>query len=270
MKKYLFIVALGLACSIFLPPAYMPAVLADHKEPTSGKTPLVKAQVLKELPHNIKHFTQGLFFHQGKLYESAGRYGHSSIAIKDPQSGRSLLEKPLEPQFFGEGATLAGDSVYLLTWRENLGFVLDQKTLTEKGRFLYQGEGWGLTFDGERLIRSNGSDTLYFHALDGKPIGTLKVHEAGRPVTGLNELEWIPAQRLILANIWGIPEIAAIGIDDGRILFRLDLTNLVPEEFKDSELYVLNGIALAPDGNSLWVTGKCWPVMYVLDWPAAP
>lgn len=229
--------------------------------------PLIKLEALREHPHNPEHFTQGLFFYGGYLYESTGLYGKSLLAGKTPQSGETVRQTRLGPGYFGEGATLARGRIYMLTWREHTAFIFNSDSLELEGWFTYGGEGWGLTYDGRRLIRSDGTNTLHFHGLDGKPQGTLDVYDAGKPVSSLNELEWIPDQRLILANVWRTERIAAIDPADGRVVFWLDISGLAPRHLRGSAEHVPNGIALAPDGKTLWLTGKLWPAVYVVAWP---
>ncbi len=248
----------GVALAILL----AAAPLAQAQE-----APVIRLAPLRDHPHNPGHFTQGLFFHAGDLYESTGLYGKSLLARKDPKTGQILAQVELGAAYFGEGAVLAGGRIYVLTWREHTAFVFNPDSLKLEGWFTYSGEGWGLTYDGLRLIRSDGSDTLYFHSLDGTPQGKLAVREAGRPVTRLNELEWVPGQNLILANIWGTERIAAIDAASGAIAFWLDLTDLVPPNLRGDGQAVANGIALDPDGKTLWLTGKFWPVIYEVAWP---
>jgi glutaminyl-peptide cyclotransferase len=133
--------------------------------------------------------------------------------------------------------------------------------------FTYDGEGWGLTYNGEHLIRSDGSNTLYFHDLDGKLQDTLEVYDAGNPIRNLNELEWLPEQGLILANIWGAERIAAIEPTSGQVILWLGMSDLVPQNLRGNLQKIPNGIALAPDGKTLWLTGKLWPVIHVVAWP---
>ena len=229
--------------------------------------PVIKVSALRSHPHSSAHFTQGLFFYNGNLYESTGLYGESILAMEDPQSGRSIKVAAFGAAFFGEGSTAAAGRIYMLTWRENMAVIFNPDTLVAEGSFYYPGEGWGLTYDGRRLIRSDGSDTLYFHGLNGEALGSLKVRDGDEPVRYLNELEWIPGQNLILANIWTTPLIVAIDPESGKVRFKLDISALVPPELRGSAEAVPNGIALAPDGKTLWLTGKLWPVIYEAAWP---
>ena len=231
--------------------------------------PVFKIEPRETLPHNPEHFTQGLFFHQGVLYESTGLYGHSRLVRYAPAYGDGEIEAEtiLAETYFGEGAVAAGDQVYWLTWREHTGFRLEAGTLRELGRFTYSSEGWGLTFDGDKLIRSDGSDQLHFHDLNGRQLDSLAVRDGSRPVRGLNELEWVPAHNIVLANVWPTTAIAVINLRNGAVLAWLDGSGLEPDRARFPKADVLNGIALSPDGKSLWLTGKRWPDLYVVDWP---
>ncbi|MDR1922303.1 MAG: glutaminyl-peptide cyclotransferase, partial [Candidatus Adiutrix sp.] len=178
--------------------------------------------------------------------------------------------------FFAEGAALAEGEIYLLTWRNETVFVLNPDDLTPARRLSYDGEGWGLGWDGGRLWRSDGSAFLRPHRPgDFAPAGAaLRVHDDGREVRGLNELEWDPATGLMLANVYESDLVAAIDLSDGRVRFWLDaapLRRLAERDGLDRRLapadVVLNGLALAPDGQSLWLTGKFWPRLYQIAWP---
>ncbi|NJM16067.1 MAG: glutaminyl-peptide cyclotransferase [Bacteroidales bacterium] len=76
----------------------------------------------------------------------------------------------------------------------------------------------------------------------------------------LNELEHV--EPWVLANIYGSTKIAFIEPVTGKVSYYLDLSALVPEKFKDSREYVLNGIAFDPKTKHLFVTGKYWPYLY--------
>lgn len=245
--------------------------------PPLQPAPVLPLSLKNTRPHNENTYTQGLFFHGGYLYESAGLYGQSALSkwlFDRNRPAARLLHRELPPRFFAEGADTANDEIYLLTWREQTGFVLDPDTLLIKRQFSYLGEGWGLAWDGQRLWRSDGSARLYPHrpgdfALDGPP---LTVTDEGREIANLNELEWDPHSGLLLANVYGEDLVAAIDLSDGRVRFWLDgrpLRALAQAAgLKDTGNpmdVVLNGLAL--DGDSLWLTGKYWPRLYQVDWP---
>ena len=55
-----------------------------------------------------------------------------------------------------------GDRLVQLTWQEGVANTWDVATFEPLGAFDYEGEGWGLCFDGQRLVMSDGSDRLTF------------------------------------------------------------------------------------------------------------
>ena len=61
-------------------------------------------------PHDSGAFCQGLYFEHesGKLLESTGLYGESSVRRVDYKTGRILQQQHLPIQWFGEGLTLCG------------------------------------------------------------------------------------------------------------------------------------------------------------------
>ncbi len=241
--------------------------------------PVWLAEVLSSQKHHSTCYTQGLFIHQEKLFESCGQYGQSSFSRRNfPSNLPSPVELryDLAPEFFAEGAVIVPEEnrVYLLTWRENICIMLNSETLTEVGRRPYDSEGWGLAYDGATLWRSDGSAKLYpHHPGDFKPNGEAVVVRLGtREVTGLNELEWDKETDLLLANVYGQDYIIAIDLTNGQVAFVLDakqLRKLAQKDGLDPDLHfydtVLNGLALNEEG--LWVTGKYWPSLYLLKWP---
>ena len=49
-----------------------------------------------------------------------------------------------------------------LTYKTQVGFVYDLAKLTMERRFEYPGEGWAMTYDGKRIIMSDGTPQLRF------------------------------------------------------------------------------------------------------------
>ena len=229
-----------------------------------GPTPVYGFHVAATYPHDVQAFTEGLFFHDGELYESTGYEGRSSIRRVELATGRVLQSRALDPKYFGEGIVAWKDRLIELTWRSNIGFVYDLKTFAPIGEFHYPGEGWALTTDGRRLIMSDGSADLRF--LDPatlKETGRLRVTDHGRPVAMLNELEWVKGE--ILANIWQTDRIARIDPHTGRVTGWIDLASLLGAphgEGRQGEPDVLNGIAYDAAGDRLFVTGKNWPKLF--------
>jgi glutamine cyclotransferase len=238
--------------------------------------PLLPVELLNSRPHAASSYTQGLFYHAGRLYESSGLYGRSALFSQSLAAGQPEKTRPLGGEYFGEGADLAEGEIYLLTWRNRRGFVLDPETLAVKREFTYQGEGWGLAWDGERFWRSDGSAGLFPHrAGDFAALGPpLAVRDGDKPVTSLNELEWDAATGLLLANVYGSDLVAAIDPEDGAVRFWLDaapLRRLAEKAGLDpaagTQETALNGLAL--DDRGLWLTGKLWPRLFQVVWPPA-
>lgn len=226
-----------------------------------SEVPVDGFEVVNAYPHDPRAFCQGLVIHDGVLYEGTGQYGHSSLRQVDLQTGRVIKQFTLDRQFFGEGITLLGDSVYQLTWRSRQAFVFDRETFQYQKTLRYRGEGWGLTHDGTHLIMSDGTSTLRF--LDPqtfKEVRRVSVRDGRRRVDQLNELEYVDGE--IYANIWKSDFIARISPADGRILGWIDLSALWPLRQRPDAEAVLNGIAWDAENKRLFVTGKHWPRLY--------
>lgn len=228
--------------------------------------------IIAERTHKPVLFTQGLQLENGFFYESSGLYGKSllvSYPVSEPTSTWAKLSAPftlrrsLPDAIFAEGLTILKDKLYLLTWQEGIVFVYDKSQLTQLKNLHYQGEGWGLTHNGEQLIRSDGSDRLFFHDSENfSLIKTLHVHDANQMLSQLNELEFV--EGFIWANIWHSDLIVKIDPATGAVVNQLDLAPLRKQlKLNDSE-QVLNGIAWDSDKKAFWVTGKNWPKMFLI------
>ena len=218
-------------------------------------------EVVQAYDHDPLSFTQGLVFEDGIFYESAGLYGQSSLRKVDLATGEVLQQVDLPAVYFAEGLTAWGAQLIQLTWQEHSGFIYDKDSFSQIGAFEYATEGWGLTQDGERLIMSDGSSTLFF--LDPETfevLDTVTVTDQGREIVNLNELEWIRGE--VFANIWQTDAIVRIDPETGEVLGWIDLGGLLPAEERSPETNVLNGIAFDPQANRLFVTGKLWPRLY--------
>lgn len=231
--------------------------------------------MLGSYPHDPRAFTEGLAIAGHRLIESDGLYGHSQLTISPLRGGSPIARRALPDNVFGEGVAAVGDRIVQLSWRERVGFVYDF-SLSPVARFAFHDEGWGLTYDGRRLIYSDGSDRLHF--LDSRtwqPIGRpLTVHDGEAPVFQLNELEY--AAGLIYANIWHDSRIAVIRPTDGSVVGWIDLSPLLRQlSFAadvDVSEAVANGIAFDPASGHFFVTGKNWPRLFeiALDRTVAP
>lgn len=226
----------------------------------TGEPPMYTYEVIRTYPHDPNAFTQGLVYHDGMLYESTGKYGRSGMREVRLETGAVVRQRPLKPRFFGEGITLYHGRIIQLTWKSQMGFVYGRKGFNRLQSFRYRGEGWGITHDGARFIVSKGTSTLHFwDPQTFREIGRMTVRDGNRPVTFLNELEFIKGE--IYANIWQSDRIARIDPDTGCVTGWIDLTGLMGPRLMDEEA-VLNGIAYDAAGDRLFVTGKYWPKVF--------
>ncbi len=231
-------------------------------------SPFVRAddtfRVIHSYPHDSGAFTQGLVFVDGRLYESTGINGQSSLRMVDLESGRVLQNQPVDPNYFAEGLTGWGSTLVQLTWQSHVALVYDRFTFRLLRTFPYGGEGWGLTQDGKSLILSDGTPTLrFFDPLTFKEVRRLTVKDHGKPVTYINELEYIDGQ--VYANIWHSDRIARISPRTGRVLGWIGLKGLLPASERSSPEAVLNGIAWDPVRRRLFITGKLWPKLFEIE-----
>jgi glutamine cyclotransferase len=221
-------------------------------------------RVVQSYPHSSKVFTQGLEFHNGLIYEGAGQRGESKVLKRRLDSIEPIEFVNLENVLFGEGITILDQRLYQLTWKSGRGFIYDAHTLEPKGEFKLPGDGWGLSNNGQQLIMSDGSDTLSFIDTDSLAVvKRLKVRYRGRPLTRLNELEWVNG--VIYANIWQTDWIVMIDPQSGNVVGRLSLKGLLPKNVRTSRTDVLNGIAYDNETGRLFVTGKYWPRLYQIE-----
>jgi len=247
-------------CALFV--QFEQALSAYSNE--NGSVPIFGYKVLNTYPHDPEAFTQGLLLNNGKLYESTGIKGQSTLREVDITTGEVINSHSLGDEYFGEGISVVNTKIVQLTWRSKTGFVYNTADLKPIGRFKYKGEGWGITFDGKHLIMSNGTATLQFldpHTF--KTVGELEVHNEGSKVVMLNELEYIEGE--IYANILGADKIARIDPHTGRVTGWIDLSGLLNKENKKKRVDVLNGIAYDKENKTLLVTGKLWPKLFEIE-----
>ncbi|HEU4796434.1 MAG TPA: glutaminyl-peptide cyclotransferase [Pyrinomonadaceae bacterium] len=218
-------------------------------------------QVVGVWPHDTSAFTQGLIFSDGKLYESTGQEGRSSLRRVDLQTGTVAKKVDVPVPYFAEGITMLNGKIYQLTWQHQLGFIYDAQKLERIGEFRYDGEGWGITTDGRSLIISDGSNRLRFLDPDSfRVTKTIAVLDGKKPVNELNELEFVNGE--IYANIWHDQRVATIDPQNGRVTGWINLRGLLqPGDVQDPEA-VLNGIAYDQASDRLFVTGKLWPRLF--------
>ncbi|MDR3133085.1 MAG: glutaminyl-peptide cyclotransferase [Prevotellaceae bacterium] len=234
----------------------------------SGQIKNYSYTVVAVYPHDTQAYTQGLFIHDGVLYESTGQYGQSSLRKTDLKTGRVLNMVPLPKHYFGEGACVLNNKIYWLTYMEQTVFVYDL-SFNKIGEFHYPGEGWGLTTDGTHLIMSNGSSILRFINPDNfSEVRFLHVTHKGSALPMLNELEYINGE--IWANVYTEDYIVRIDPMNGKVAGIVFLHNLLPASLRTRNTDVLNGIACDAATSKIYVTGKNWPKLYEITTQPTP
>ncbi len=226
----------------------------------SARVKQYKAEVVREYIHDETAYTQGLFFENGRLYESTGQLGESSFRIVDLETGKVLRRLDFANKYFAEGSVILNGKLYILTWTNKVAFVYDAESLEYEGAFSYPREGWGLTTDGSSLIASDGSSRLYFMNTRFSVEKTLNVTMDGRPLRNLNELEWVDGK--IWANVYLTDMIVIINPSDGKVEASIDCTGLLPRHLRKPGTDVLNGIAFDSATKKIYLTGKYWPRLY--------
>jgi glutamine cyclotransferase len=255
--------------SIFVPLALVACLCACTSDRADSAERGARAQFLRyEIvathPHDASAFTQGLALLGRELVESRGQYGASAVTVGDVATGAARLRRDLAREYFGEGLAIAGQTLLQLTWQSGVALAYDAQ-LRPTGRYRYDGEGWGLAFDGTHWLMSDGSDRITRRRTsDFGVAGALHVTDAGRPVRQLNELEF--ARGRLYANVWLTDRVAVIDPASGRVDAWLDFAALrrgfARPRGWDEQQHVLNGIAFDPASGHFYVTGKCWPVLY--------
>ncbi len=231
------------------------------RELALSAVPVHSYEVVQSFPHDPGAFTQGLQYHDGYLYESTGLRGRSSLRQVELETGRVLRRVNLPDRYFGEGLAVVSNRIYQLTWHSETGFIFDLDTFQRIGRFAYEGEGWGLAYDGAHLIMSDGTSRLRFMDPAGfSVVRTLEVTADGVPVEHLNELAWI--EGTIWANIFQTDRLALINPVSGEVGAWIDLTGILQPHLVTGPVDVLNGIAYDKASGRIFVTGKWWPRLF--------
>ena len=227
----------------------------------------LRAHVLERRPHDPTAFTQGLVLSDGRLYESTGRYGQSTLREVEPRTGDVLRSVTIDDRYFGEGIAVADDRVIQLTWQEHTALVYRLSDFHQMATFEYDTEGWGLCDDGARLVMSDGTDQLYFRdRATFALLGTVTVTNEGEPIDQLNELECVGG--LVYANVFLTETIVRIDPSSGRVNAVIDASGLLTDaEAVDAD--VLNGIAYDDTAGTFLLTGKLWPSLFEVRFVAA-
>ena len=200
----------------------------------------------------------------GILYEGTGQHGKSVLKKIDFETGKLIAELSIPEEYFGEGITIFGDKIIQLTWTSRKGFVYDKNSFKLINTIEYYTQGWGLTTDGEKLIMSDGSETIHF--LDPvyfNEIGKRQVYDQNGPVKSLNELEYF--NDLVYANVYQEEEIIAFDLKTGKVIKRIDCSGIIPKGYENEIDNVLNGIAYDQDNDRIFITGKRWPNLFEVE-----
>lgn len=224
-------------------------------------------KIINEYPHDAKSYTQGLEYYNGYLYETTGRKGESTLRKVELETGKVLQKIDLDKEYFGEGMTIFNDKIYWLTWQNKKGFIYNLTTFEKEGEFDYgkSKEGWGLTHNETELIKSDGTNKIWF--LDPQTLKekrAIQVYTDKKAIKDLNELEFINGK--IYANYWKNPLIAIINPENGIVEGIANLIGVKEAMEKTQKLddadQVLNGIAFDAKNNRLFVTGKYWEKVF--------
>lgn len=220
--------------------------------------------ILSVFPHDTSAYTQGLIYHNGKMYEGTGDYENSSLRITDHKTGKVEFKHMMgSGDIFGEGITILHDKLYQLTWQNKLVYVYDLKDLSKPTHtFKWNNEGWGITHDSTKLIVSSGSNIIYFvKPEDFSILSSINVQDNRGAINDINELEYIDGY--IYANIYTTGDIIKIDPESGHVVGRIAFKNLLSQsDVTYRRTDVLNGIAYNPETKTMFITGKRWPKMF--------
>lgn len=233
--------------------------------------PTERLEVVRTFPHDPEAYTQGLVFYDGRIFESTGMHGRSSVREVDPGTGEVVRIRSLEEEYFGEGIARVGSSLVQLTWKEETAFVYDLETFEILDTFEFEAEGWGLCHDGDWLYMTTGEAVLYlrdpatFELHDSRPIT-----RGGRALPEVNDLACVGDY--LYANVLDSDRIVRIAKESGEVVSEIDASILEPEGGRPDDIQaVLNGIAHDSESGTFYLTGKLWPTMFEVRFhPEAP
>lgn len=237
--------------------------VSDRIELVSDISPkLLTYKIVNTYPHDTDSYTEGLEFYKDTLYESGGSYNKSKFFKYDYKTGKKFNQVNLDGKYFGEGLTIINNKLYLLTWKENTGFIYNPNTFKLEKTFTFDKniEGWGMTNDGKNIYHSDGTEKIWtMNPETQKMTDYINVYTNSSKIKSVNELEWIDGK--IYGNIYQKDAIAVIDPKSGSVEAVIDLSAL-KNQIKNKEADVLNGIAYNPKTKTIFVTGKNWEKMF--------
>lgn len=225
----------------------------------------VNFTITGQRPHDTSAYTQGLIFYKGIMYESTGDYENSSLRVTDWKTGNVLKKHMMgSSKIFGEGITILNDTLFQLTWTNNIVYVYLLNDLAKPIKtFNWPYEGWGITNNGKDLLISDGSANIYtVRPSDFKVLSSVQVVDNDGPINNLNELEYINGS--IYSNIYTTNRIVKIDPESGHVMGEMTLSNLLQRNEITTRTDVLNGIAYDSITNTIFITGKRWPKLFEL------
>lgn len=232
----------------------------------TAKTPILSYTIDAEYPHDTSAYTQGLEFHNGKLYEGTGDFETSSLRITDYKTGKVEKKHMMgTDSIFGEGITIFKGKIYQLTWESHIVYVYDVANIDKPIKtFNWPYEGWGITNNGTDLIISDGTAKLYFvNPEDFRLKSTISVTENGSPIPYLNELEYV--EGFVFANVYQTDKIVKIDPASGFVVGKIEFRDALKNRFTSTNRTdYFNGIAYDSATKKFLITGKRWPKMFEL------
>lgn len=234
-----------------------------ESQPATTYATLYDYRVVAEYPHSSESYTQGLEWVNGTMWEGTGQEGESYLQRIDLRTGGVERIASLPKDEFGEGITHFGDRIYQLTWTSHKAYIYDLDGKLQK-TIRYNGEGWGITTDGNRLFLSDGSSTI--REIDPETFATKRsilVSFNGQPLDYINELEWVDGK--IWANIYLTSAIVEINPATGIVEGYVDLPELRSRLKDNPEAEAFNGVAYNKKSGKFYVTGKDWNKIFEIE-----
>ena len=213
-----------ICCALFLV-NFSSVIGAQGDESAFVRAESLVVVVNDNVSHDSQAYTQGLEFYEGRLFESTGVYGESSLREVNLSTGEVIRSVNLSEDEFGEGITFVDDQIFQLTWKQGIAYRYDVETFEVVQTYNYEGQGWGLAYDGNQLIMSDGSDVLQFrNATTFELESTLNVTLNNESLDRLNELEIFDG--LLLANVYQTEQIVGIDLASGVVVWDIDASGL--------------------------------------------